>query len=149
MNMKLIMNTTLFCMLLMAACDKNQDNEGSATLLTGAYASAMEGNWNVSNVSGGFAGINDDFESGLIRWNFDSGSLELHIVNNETSESLYDGYPTGTYGYSILEQEEEAYLFIEGQEFANISLSGGKLALDGNIRSEGSGADFFILTLQR
>jgi hypothetical protein len=73
----------------------------------------------------------------------------LHIVNNETSESLYDGYPTGTYGYSILEQEEEAYLFIEGQEFANISLSGGKLALDGNIRSEGSGADFFILTLQR
>jgi hypothetical protein len=40
-------------------------------------------------------------------------------------------------------------LFIEGQEFANISLSGGKLALDGNIRSEGSGADFFILTLQR
>jgi hypothetical protein len=147
--MKLLLNLPVLCLLLFSfACDHNQDEDGSINL-GAATGTALEGRWDLTNVSGGLAGINDDLEVGLITWDFDSASMELQITDNETSESLYDGYPSGSYSYAVLEQDEEAYLFIDGQEFSHISLSSGKLVLDGNKRSKGSGADYFILTMLR
>ncbi len=80
----------------------------------------IEGIWDVHNISGGFAGINDDYPQGTILWRFNSQNSNLAITNNNTTNTLYDGFESGEYAYTILHTDKAFYLQINGQEFGGI-----------------------------
>lgn len=100
--------------------------------------------WNLTNISGGFAGVDNDFDTGLIVWTFDSGSLT--VVNNNTSQD-YDVLASGDYSYSILQAGGKIYLKIDGLEMGEIVASPNSIVVDQNKKSTGAGADHFAFTL--
>lgn len=55
----------------------------------------IEGIWNLRNVSGGIAGVDTNFDFGVILWQFRSDSGEL-LVDNRNSAGGYDGLESGT-----------------------------------------------------
>jgi hypothetical protein len=109
----------------------------------------IDGEWHVANISGGFAGINDDYAHGAIIWNFDSQTSKLTVANNNTANTLYDGLDSGEYPYSILTKNKVLYLLINGQEFGGITLSQNELSFNQNELSTGSGADGFVVLLEK
>lgn len=109
----------------------------------------LDGEWHVANISGGLAGINDDYAHGTIIWNFNSQTSKLTVANNNTANTLYDGLESGEYPYSILTKNKVLYLLIDGQEFGGITLSQNRLTFNQNKLSSGSGADGFILWLEK
>ena len=111
--------------------------------------STINGTWNLKNISGGLAGINDDYNQGIIKWIFNSQSLTLTVENNNSQNTIYDGFESGIYSYSILESGGNSYLIVEDTEFSGYTLTENNLMLDQNKTSTGSGADGFILELER
>ncbi|WP_411030630.1 hypothetical protein [Spongiimicrobium sp. 3-5] len=101
--------------------------------------------WHVSNISGGLAGINDDYVQGTIIWSFTPDSGTLEVENNNNTDTIYDGLPSGTYEYSILDVDGELFMIIDNQEFGGIASTTNSLTIDQNQTSNGSGADGFIL----
>lgn len=130
----------LFTLLYLSNCSQTDDN---------SKKDVLEGSWNLSKISGGFAGIDEDYPDGNIVWTFVSSESQLEINNNNTANTLYDGLPTGEYIYTLLTVDNELFLEINGDEFAGILLSGDRLTLDQNRSSSGSGADGFVLQFQR
>ncbi|MFS4456982.1 hypothetical protein [Maribacter sp. 2304DJ31-5] len=135
-----MMKATAFVLLFVLTLLGCTDTDGTKD------ADILSGTWQVQNISGGFAGIDDDYTSGVITWTFASVTSKLTVVNtNDPTTAIYDGLPTGTYDYAILLVQNEHYLEIDGQEFSGISFLDGQLLLDQNNRSTGSGADGFVL----
>ncbi|MEQ8219405.1 MAG: hypothetical protein RIM68_05665 [Arenibacter sp.] len=109
----------------------------------------VSGTWSLINISGGFAGIDVDFEKGKIVWKFDTKDETLIVANNDGSNAIYNGLPTGTYTYSILQEKDQYYLQINDKEIGGIVVDKSQLVLDQNKTSMGSGADGFAMVLVR
>ncbi|MFD2788341.1 hypothetical protein KCTC52924_01157 [Arenibacter antarcticus] len=109
----------------------------------------MEGKWELLHISGGFAGIDEDFEPGSIVWNFHTDSGTLIIENMSNSDALYKGLPTGDYSYSVIIAKKNLFLEVNSQEFGGLTLTNNQMVLNQNIITNGSGADGFILRLKR
>jgi hypothetical protein len=61
----------------------------------------LEGSWTLVNVSGGFAGMTNNFQPGWILWTFNPTTQLISISNNNPMEnSLHDGFETGNYPFS-------------------------------------------------
>lgn len=129
---------SFFSFLLISSCSDSYDSVDDI----------LNGTWNVANVSGGFAGMDQDFESGTITWTFDASSSMLTVANNNVLvDVIYDGLDSGTYSYSILKIDSKNHLVIDDQEFAGISFANELLFLNQNEISTGSGADGFSILL--
>ena len=101
--------------------------------------------WSLVNVSGGLAGVDDDFEIGLITWDFNPNNSELTVTNNNTANVVYDGFPTGAYDYEVITQTNgDMSVIINSFSYNITSLSATQLILD-----EGVLADGFLLTFSR
>ena len=112
-------------------------------------ATIINGTWNLKNISGGLAGINDDYNQGIIKWIFDSQALTLTVENNNSQNTIYDGFESGIYSYSILESGGNSYLIVEDIEFGGFAITENNLVIDQNKTTAGSGADGFIIELER
>ena len=140
MNSKKIILLLLITIGLLTSCSDDNDEQ----------LSIIEGVWHIKNISGGLAGINDTYTKDAIKWTFNNQKLTLTIVNNNPiDDTIYDGYASGVYHYSILESNHNFYLVIEDSEFGEITLIQDNLTLDGNKSSVGNGADLYILELER
>ncbi|WP_405206369.1 hypothetical protein [Aquimarina sp. LLG6339-5] len=62
----------------------------------------LQGEWNLINVTGGFTEVDQDFEEGIIIWDFNESDSMLTITNNSTITEVYDGFPSGVYSYSVV-----------------------------------------------
>ena len=109
----------------------------------------INGAWNLKNISGGFVGIDNDFNDGVIVWTFNQLNGVLVIQNDNDSSAIYDGLASGTYTFRILEKEEKEYLIIDNRELGGMILRQNELIIDQNDMSTGSGADRFVLKLQK
>lgn len=125
-------------LVFFTSCSNNDDSTPVVTI---------NGLWHVENISGGFAGIDDDYQNGEITWTFTNQTLT--VDNNAPQSALYSGLDTGTYAYSTSEIDGVTYINIDTMEFGGYSLSSTGLIIDQNIISTGSGADGFILTFKR
>ena len=135
------MKTTFYVFVLvlfLVSCNNNDDSiENTDTTL--------EGSWSLVNASGGFAGVNDDFEVGLITWNFNQDNLELTVTNANTANVIFDGLHSGTYNYVFLTTTgEDVSLVINSISYDLTTLSSSELELD-----EGVAADGFLLTFSK
>jgi len=99
-------------------------------------------------VSGGIDGVNNDFDLSTVIWTFNEALGTLNIVNNNTNEELEDGYDTGNYTYSLIDNGNNSFIIINQIEFGSLTLSNNKLIINQNEKSTGTGADGYIYTFQ-
>ncbi len=109
----------------------------------------VQGTWNLLHISGGFAGLDQDFEKGAIVWEFDAAEKSLTVSNNAPVDAMYSGLATASYMYSVFVANGSSYLKINDVEFGGIALFNSKMVVDQNLGSQGSGADGFVLVLER
>ncbi|MFK7833260.1 MAG: hypothetical protein AB8B52_08290 [Winogradskyella sp.] len=129
---------TLIVVLFLFSCNNDDDaaQNSEPTLI---------GPWSLVNVSGGFAGIDDDFEVGLITWDFNENFLEFTVTNNNTTNVIFDGLPSGTYNFQVLSTTgEDSQLVTETFSYEITTLTSSQLVLD-----EGIAFDGFLLTFSR
>ena len=64
---------------------------------------AIQGEWHLVNVAGGFAGINDDYTIGEIVWDFDTANQTVTIMNLNTNENKVDMFDSGVYAFAYVQ----------------------------------------------
>ncbi|MBP0903954.1 hypothetical protein ACFSKN_09625 [Mariniflexile gromovii] len=109
--------------------------------------------WHLTNVSGGIAGVDNDFDLDKIIWTFNEDTNKL-VVNNTNTTDVEDGLDTGNYTYSITEikgegEKVDLFLTVESNEFGKLTFDATELVIDQNITTNGTGADGFIYTFKR
>ena len=124
----------LICGMLLISCSTNNNL-------------SIEQKFYLVNVSGGFAGVNENFDKGQIIWTFNEQNSTLNIEKN-TNES-FSGLDEGIYSYSIDNINNQLFLHIDENELGGVSTYENGMIIDENMRSTGSGADGFIMTLEK
>ena len=129
----------LSCCLLFSNCSDNQDP---------IEPQKIEYLWHLVKVTGGIAGIDEEFSRGTITWSFDDATKKLVVENNNDNITIEDALDSGSYDYDVLELEQELYLIIDENEFGNFKISQNLLVIDQNKMSTGDGSDGFIYSFQ-
>lgn len=124
--------------ILITSCSKKDES---------TKLESRDGIWQVKNISGGFTGIDDEYETGVITWTFNNQILT--VENNENQGYIYSGFESGTYNYTVSEIDGINYIMINNAEFGSYTLSRNKLIIDQNITKSGTGVDKFILEFNR
>ncbi len=104
--------------------------------------------WHLTNVSGGIAGVNENFELKTIIWSFNDVTQKLTVTNNNSDDVIQDGLDSGVYDYSILNANDSSYLVVNDNELGELTFSQTAMQINGNKMSEGEGADGFIYLFQ-
>ena len=126
--------------LLLISCNNDDDNGSQQN-----NEPTINGSWSLVNVYGGFAGVDEDFETGLIIWDFNQDNLTVEVTNSNTTNVIYDGFPSGTYNYEIVTLTNgDSSIVIDTFSYTITTLSTSQLVLD-----EGVAADGFLLTFTR
>ncbi|WP_157365043.1 hypothetical protein [Arenibacter algicola] len=73
----------------------------------------------------------------------------LIVANNDGSNAIHNGLPTGTYTYSVLQEKDQFYLEVNDKEIGEIVIDKSQLVLDQNSTTMGNGADGFVMVLVR
>lgn len=127
-------------------CNSDDDSTQTETLI---------GNWNLKNVSGGFSGVDVDYENGIVIWQFVPDTKNLivtsSVINNEP-QRVYLPLQSGNYNYTITESNGKTFIQIEGfgifnnGEYGRYEINNdGELIIDQGEGSEASANDVFIL----
>lgn len=123
---KLNLFFTLLTVIMLSGCSND----------SGSNTDAVEGQWKLINVSGTFAGIDNDFEPGLITWDFNPITQTVSIVNNNTDPNVWDVFDTGVYNYQIVDNPEFScgeIIKIDGIEMGCFSVSENEFVIDQSI----------------
>lgn len=107
--------------------------------------------WHLTNVSGGIAGVDNQFNLETIIWSFDAENGKVEITNNNTDDTLEDGLDSGTYDYEIFEEANDEYLIINGEEYGKFTYSQDdeEITIDQNQNSSTTLSDLYVLKLSR
>lgn len=133
----------IFSFSLLTSCHKDIDD----TIDKGNEEVTINGTWHLKNVSGGFAGIDVNYNQGDVLWTFNQDDNTLIVENNIMTtdpESTYARLESGTYTYEVEQNEGSQILLIDGNDTGEINLSADTLTID-----DESGADGFIMTFVR
>lgn len=133
----------IFSFGLLTSCHKDMDD----TIDKGTEEVTINGTWHLKNVSGGFAGIDVNYNQGDVLWTFNQNDNTLIVENNimtTSPESTYARLESGTYTFEIEQNEGPQILFIDGNNTGEINLSADTVTID-----DESGADGFIMTFMR
>lgn len=131
----------LSCFFVLSNCSTN--NEESTTPDEVAFL------WHLVGVTGGIAGIDEQFDVNTIVWNFDDVNQTLVIDNKNTDDSLEDSLDSGTYAFSVLSEGSLTYLLVDGTEIGSFEINSNSLTIDQNFTSSGTVTDGFIYTFTR
>ena len=120
---------------------KNNDDDESAT-----QTNTLQGTWHLRNVSGGFAGINVDFDRGEVKWTFNTSTGKLEVENNvpfANPDFDYTLFVSGTYNYAVTTSGDTKVLMIEGLSYGTVTVSDQTMTLDEQ------GTDGFLMQFER
>lgn len=111
--------------------------------------------WNLSNVSGGFAGVDIDYEDGSVTWEFILENQLLIVTSSLTDDSPQSTFlplQTGEYDFTTTEFDGRTFLQIEdfgifnNGDYGRYQILNGELIIDQSEGSEGGAADVFTLS---
>lgn len=98
----------------------------------------INGDWSLTKITGGFAGINESF-SGTVHYNFNSSNNALTVNNNYIGTSIINkGLPTGSYSFSLSGIDD---ININSQN-AKYTITENTLYIDENLAADGFGYTF-------
>ncbi|WP_166965438.1 hypothetical protein [Yeosuana marina] len=123
-------------------CSLNSTNDTNTSQI-------IKSSWNLVNISGGFAGVNENFNTGEIVWSFNEDNSILTVTNTNTSGSIEYGPISGTYSFSVTNNGSNLFLFIDSNEFGSFTVTQNQLIIDQSMTTNGSAVDKFIYIFQR
>ena len=123
-----------FSLFLLTSCFNNDDNQIQITNTI---------TYSLTNVMGGIAGFDETFEPGLITWTFNNQTNMMIVDNNNTDDSSFDVFESGTYSYSVENDGTNLRMTIDGTDFGIITETANELTLDQQVD------DGFLITLKR
>ena len=91
----------------------------------------LEGQWNLTHISGGVSGMNISFDPGFILWTFDEDTKMVTVVNNAVNG--YSAFESGTYPYTIEHAGGNVSITIDGVTFESIQIFQNTLHFDQTI----------------
>ncbi|MGC6430243.1 MAG: hypothetical protein ACON5F_04300 [Jejuia sp.] len=147
--MKLRFNIAIIFLLIFTSCSLDSND---------SLVSDVQNNtiieWHLTNVSGGIAGVDINYDVDTIIWIFNvdfNGSGTLSVDNNNDQNDLEDGLNTGEYAVFVAEYDGQPILFLDGDEYAGFSYpNANTLEINHNVHSTGVvGSDGYIFTFQR
>lgn len=121
-----------------ASCSLNSENNPQV----------VRSEWHLRNVSGGLSGVNNDFEFNTVIWTFNESLESINVENNNTNPAIEDGFDTGTYSYSLMDDGDHIFISIEDNEIGSLTFTSNELVIDQNLTSNGSVADGYIYTFR-
>lgn len=136
----LIAFSFLFILTSCSLNDANNNDEAQEVILSF---------WHLRETSGGFAGVNDQFELDTVVWFFDETNGTVTIENNNTDDTKQDALDSGTYTYSIITGDIGLFIIVDGNELGEITIDQTNFVIDQNNTSGGVAADGFVYTFQR
>ena len=140
--------TTVFFICLATNCDSNDEinlkQEEIIKLNKTELVISQNQTWNLTYMSGGFLGIDQNYSSDIIKWTFDANNSILIITNDDPRNSNYYGLKEGRYQYQIHKLKDETYLFIENSEYGAFILDKNSLLINQNKTITGTISDGFI-----
>ncbi len=113
--------------------------------------------WNLKNVSGGFLGLDIDYDKADIIWEFIPSDSNLIVTNStliKEPQSLYIPLESGTYKYETKEVKGDSFIYIDGfgtydnGEYGSYE-ENDELIINQNKGSEYSGSDFYTLIFEK
>ena len=125
---------SLICLVFLTSC-KSDDTASTNDI------------WNLVNISGGFAGIDKNFDTGEIIWTFNEQNSALVIEKN--TQEPFIGINEGTYSYVIENISGVTYLSLDNIERGSYAISQNQLIIDENKSSTGSGADRYVFMFEK
>ncbi|WP_345274282.1 hypothetical protein [Flaviramulus aquimarinus] len=143
--MKIRFIIILICVSVLFSCSVNNVDNTSNNQITITQ-------WNLINTSGGFAGVNDNFEIGDIIWVFNELTGSLTVINKNTDDMLQDGLDSGNYSYIFSENDSNLFLTVNDSiEFGLLTISEDTetFTLNQNVTLAGIAADGFIYTFEK
>jgi hypothetical protein len=124
----------LISLFLYSSCTSDQN-----TIITEKFS--------LINVSGGFAGINENFAEGEIIWTFNTPNASLTVEKN--IQYVFSGLSEGNYSYSVQNINDKQYIFINNIESGSVTNEKNRMIINENEQSTGSGADGFRYQLKK
>ncbi|RZJ64377.1 MAG: hypothetical protein EOO50_15880 [Flavobacterium sp.] len=89
--MKLLL--TIVAVALFTGCNNDDDSNANASVY---------GQWSLVKVQGGIAGTTHEFDMGTITWIFNPDNQTVTVINNNTDDSVNDGFDSGVYDFQVL-----------------------------------------------
>lgn len=110
---------------------------------------SLAGDYTLVNVSGSIAGVNNNFDPGVIRWHIDGENQSLAVINNfdDNNGSIEDFMETGSYTFEATADETAGqcpYKYLADEN----DLGCLSVAEDGTLTFTQPYADGYILTLK-
>ncbi len=133
--MKHFIYILLFSIVL--SCSNDDDASSDAN------NSGFNGKWNLTNVMGGFVGLDHDFPVGTIIWDVNEMSKSVTVTNTNTDTTIYDVLPTGVYEYTIETLGERQELTVKDRNLGTFELKTDEFTIDEQFK------DGFRLTFKR
>ena len=82
----------------------------------------INGTWNLTNVRGGLASINNNYSKGDIKWTFDQATTILTVENKIGNDNGFY-LNSGTYSFNIEDDNENQILFVDNGYYRMVILS--------------------------
>ena len=124
-----ILTLFLSC-LISTSCNSDDDSTQQANI---------HGIWHLINLSGGFTGINEEFERDQISWTFNSENNTVNVVKNIAGF----GPSSGIFSYRIEMEDEIEVVYINDSFIGSIALSTETLKIDELV------SDGFLVTFKK
>lgn len=141
--MRVIYFLLIFSLILTQSCNSDDNNEPQSEY------NFVGGTWNLYNISGGFAGNNEDFADGDVQWIFNTQNGQLEVINKINDSSIYSGLTTASYSFSVSARADAPILYINGGEYGGLGGSTSNLIINQNKMASGEGADGFVLKFKK
>lgn len=142
MKINILILTMFFGFCILSGCSSDDDNTVSQK------EESLNGTWDLKNLSGGFPGLDESYAPGEITWTFDTQNETIIIENNNSASTAFI-FVSGTYNYSVITENNQKYLNINGDEYGGLTISPDSLIIDQDQISYGVGADGFILSFEK
>lgn len=137
MTMKFL--TAAIFIFLLTSCSISSDNN---------VPQFVRAEWHLKNVSGGIDGVNNNFDLNTIIWAFNESLGTLNITNNNTDTTKEDGFDTGNYTFSLINNSNNSFIVINQNELGSLTILNNQLIINQNEKSTGAGADGYIYTFK-
>lgn len=132
------MKRFLFCVCLMVAVLMGCKSDDDANL---ASTDPLEGQWSLVEISGGFTGGTQRFDSGVLAYTFLDGTLT--VENYNTDPTVFIFLDSGTYPYELTEQNNANRFTLDGAVYAVDTLESNIFVFNDMV------SDGFTYTLER
>lgn len=124
--------------IFLFSCSNDDDNSAQET--------GLQGTWNLVNVTGGIAGIDEDIERGMVVWDFDMTSGMVTITNTIADSTFDTSLPSGTYSYSVSAPADDDVLIVNEVSLGIINIAGSAFTVG---QSSGISEDGLVFLFQR